>query len=186
MIIVTHNQHKYMEYEEIFSRKGIELEWFNYEYPELQSENLNEIVEFSLKAVSKILNRPFFLEDTGLFIDSLNGFPGPYSSYVQEKIGNPGILKLMEGKVDRRSRFISIIGYYDGKNFHYFEGVLNGYISDSIRGSNGFGYDPIFIPENGERTLAEMSLVEKNSISHRRKALEKFMEFLKNSMESIK
>ncbi|MEM4589535.1 MAG: non-canonical purine NTP pyrophosphatase, partial [Thermoplasmata archaeon] len=98
MIIVTHNQNKYMEYEEMFLEKGMELEWFNYEYPEIQSDSLKEIAEFSMKYVSKLINKPFFLEDTGLFISTLNGFPGPYSSYVQSKIGNKGILKLLEGK----------------------------------------------------------------------------------------
>lgn len=186
MIIVTHNQHKFMEYEDIFSKLGMDLEWYNYEYPELQSEYLRDIVEFSLKHVSRILNKPFFLEDSGLFINSLRGFPGPYSSYVQEKIGNTGILRLMEEMVDRRAMFVSVIGYYDGKNFHYFEGTLEGKISDSIRGNNGFGYDPIFIPDGDRRTLAEMEMGEKNTMSHRRKALNRFLEFLKNSMESIK
>jgi XTP/dITP diphosphohydrolase len=186
MILVTHNQHKFLEYEEIFLRSKIELEWYNYEYPELQSDNLKEIVEFSLKHVSRILNRPFFLEDTGLFIDSLGGFPGPYSSYVQEKIGNMGILRLLEGISNRNARFISLIGYFDGKNFYYFDGTLEGSISYSIRGKSGFGYDPIFIPEKYDKTLAEMSIQEKNSISHRRRALDKLLGYIKNSMESIK
>ncbi len=181
MIIVTHNQHKYLEYEEMLIKKGIELEWYNYEYPEIQSDSLMEIASFSLNYVSRILKNPFFLEDTGLFIDSLNGFPGPYASYVQSSIGNSGIIKLLEGNFNRRAKFVSVIGYFDGENFHFFEGVLEGEISMEIRGKNGFGYDPIFIPEGEKRTLAEMEIHEKNSLSHRKRALDKLLDFLKNS-----
>lgn len=182
MIIVTHNQNKYMEYEEMFFEKGMELEWFNYEYPEIQSDSLKEIAEFSMKYVSKLINKPFFLEDTGLFISTLNGFPGPYSSYVQSKIGNKGILKLLEGADDRNAKFISIIGFFDGKDFHFFEGVLNGQISLEEKGKNGFGYDPIFVPNGKNKTLAEMDISEKNAISHRKNALDKMIDYLRKNI----
>ena len=89
--------------------------------------------------------KPIIIEDDGLFIDSLNGFPGPYSSYVFKTIGNNGILQLL--KHNRQAKFCSIIFYYDNKNSKSFEAKIDGTISKSQHGS-GWGYDPIFIPKN--------------------------------------
>ena len=109
------------------------------------------------------------IEDDGLHIDSLDGFPGPYSSYVQKTIGNQGIINLV--KTDRSAKFVSNIIYHDKYCFKSFEGKLFGTISKSEKG-NGWGFDPLFIPKNQKQTYGE--LTDKNNISHRYKALKKF------------
>lgn len=180
MKIVTHNKHKYLEYRERFEKYSIELEWQNMEYPEIQAETLEYIVKFSIEQLKNQVKPPFFIEDAGLFIDALNGFPGPYSSYVYDKIGNSGILKLMENIDNRRAVFYAVIGYFDGLKIHTFKGEVIGEITLDIRGNNGFGYDPIFRPLSSEKTFGEMEISEKNKYSHRSRAFNLFIEFIKD------
>ena len=112
------------------------------------------------------------VEDSGLFINNLGDFPGVYSSYIQKTIGNDGIIKILEDNKNRQAEYRACsILYQNGK---YFEslGICSGKISTEIRGSNGFGFDPIFIPDSGDgRTFGEMSQSEKDSKSHRGKSL---------------
>jgi XTP/dITP diphosphohydrolase len=119
------------------------------------------------------------LEDSGLFIEALNGFPGVYSAYVFQTIGQMGILRLMEGKRDRDARFESRIALSlpDG-NVELVSGTCTGTIPQTMRGSEGFGFDPVFIPEGDYRTFAEMSIEEKEVHSHRGKALAALRELL--------
>ena len=132
-----------------------------------------------LKLLFQNVKKPLIIEDDGIFIDSLDGFPGPYSSYVFKTIGNEGILNLLKNK--RQAKFVSIITYFDGKTLESFEGKLDGTISKSQKGK-GWGYDPIFIPKNSSKTFAQMN--EKNNISHRYKALKKFSNWYLRKLES--
>lgn len=159
-------------------KAGLRLEWQKSKYVEIQGDTTEEISMDSAQRLAKKITGDFFLEDTGLYIDSLKGFPGPYSSYASQTIGNKGILELLSGN-DRGARFLTVITYCRKGECRQFEGVLEGRISEKITGESGFGFDPVFIPEGQVRTLAEMSVDEKNSISHRSRALEKLIEFLK-------
>jgi XTP/dITP diphosphohydrolase len=147
-------------------------------YPEEQLDSLEEVAKKSAYYVREIIKGDFFLDDSGIFINELKGFPGVYSSYVNKTIGNPGILKLMENARDRSAQFSTCIAYYDG-TVNLFVGKTSGTISTTERGRNGFGFDPIFIPDGYEETYAEMPLEKKNSLSHRFKAANLFLEFLK-------
>lgn len=118
------------------------------------------------------LKTPLIVDDTGFFIDALNGFPGPYAAYVQNTIGNSGVLKLMEGCEDRSARFVTAIAFADAGGVRVFKGTIEGRVAQASRGEGGFGYDPIF--ETGEKTLAEIPLEEKSRISHRARALAAF------------
>ena len=165
----TSNKNKVKEASAILEKFGINLIHYPIERIEIQSDNLEEIATFSLKNVHEKI--PIVIEDAGLFINKFNGFPGPYSSYVLERLGNPGILKLMENVEDRTAKYISAIAYRDETGIHNFKGIVEGSIAFSIRGSNGFGYDPIFIPkEEKGQTFGEMSEQEKNLLSHRSRA----------------
>ena len=125
------------------------------------------------------LKTPLIADDTGVFIDALNGFPGPYAAYVLNTIGNSGVLKLMEGQKDRNARFITAIAFADTNGVRVFTGTIDGRIAQAPRGEMGFGYDPIF--ETGDKTLAEIPLEEKSRISHRARALAAFHDwFLKD------
>ncbi len=165
----TSNQNKVKEAAAVLSFYGIKLKHYPLERVEIQSDNLNEIASYSLKNIKE--NIPIVIEDAGLFIKKFNGFPGPYSSYVLERLGNSGILKLMEKEMERSAKYISALAYRDETGVYNFQGIVEGNISLSIRGDNGFGYDPIFIPNEGDgRTFGEMSEIEKNNLSHRSRA----------------
>lgn len=172
----TSNENKYREATEIFSQYDITVKWLKIKYLEIQSDSLHEIAEWSAKYVYTKYRIPLFIEDTGLFIEALNGFPGPYSSYVMKTLGNEGILKLMANKTDRRAYFLTIVAYIDGETVKLFEGRRNGTISTEKRGTK-WGFDPIFIPEGYSRTYSELGSL-KNKISHRRLAYEKFINWL--------
>jgi len=108
----------------------------------------------------------------------LGGFPGTYSAYVFGTLGCEGILRLIEGQEDRSARFISSIAYVEpDSEVRVFTGIVSGSISHEMRGSGGFGYDPIFVPDGHDRTFAELG-DEKNQLSHRYLALRKFGDFL--------
>jgi len=108
------------------------------------------------------------VEDTGLFIDALNGFPGALAAYVHKSIGLQGILKLLEGVENRKAHFDAAVAYgAPPGRIWVFTGRVYGRISLKEAGSGGFGFDPLFVPEGFDKTFAEMSLEEKSKISHR-------------------
>jgi len=181
MLFITSNEGKFKEAKEVAKLFSVEIEWLKMEYEEIQGNTLEEIATKSAEMLSRIIKRPFFIEDSGLFIESLNGFPGPYSSYVFKTIGNKGILKLLDCVQNRKAYFKAVIAFFDGKDIKIFDGVVYGEIAKEIRGDKGFGFDPIFL--YGDRTFAEMG-EEKNLVSHRRKALEKFFSYLKSTSKS--
>ena len=169
LFFVSSNNHKYQEAKKILEPFGIKLGFFKYELKEIQSDSLMNIASKKAKDAFLKFQKPVIIEDDGLFINSLDGFPGPYSSYVFKTIGNKGILTLL--KNNRKAKFVSIITFCDKKILKSFDGKLDGTISKSQKGK-GWGYDPIFIPKNTRKTFAEIN--NKNELSHRYKALKKF------------
>ncbi len=177
----TGNPHKVEEAKLILRDYNVELMHLNTQRVEIQSSDLVEIAVYSLNQIVKDFKQPVFVEDTGLFINSLNGFPGPFSSYVFKTLGNKGIIKLMKGEADRNALFKTVIAFKesDRDQIKIFIGETLGLISEEIRGV-GWGYDPLFIPLEGDgRTYAEMSLEEKNLLSHRFKALKSLGDYLR-------
>ena len=130
-------------------------------------------------------NYDCFADDTGLEIDELNGDPGVYSARYAgpERNANANMNKVLnelKGKKNRKAKFRTAIALTLNNEEHLFEGEINGYISDGKQGNEGFGYDPIFIPENNTRSFAQMSMQEKGAISHRGRAVKKLVAYLKN------
>lgn len=165
----TSNKNKLREAKEIIGN-SMELKQFEFKHNEIRSDSIEEI---ALEAVEKAylkLQKPVFVEDSGLFIKSLNGFPGTYSAWVQKKIGNKGILDLLKEMGDRKAEFRCCVAYFDGKDRKTFLGSVKGGISTEIRGEGGFGYDPIFIPQGKELTFAQ-SIDLKKALSHRYNAI---------------
>ena len=151
---------------------------------EIQSESPQEIAHKSVINAYKCAELPIFVEDAGLFIDELGGFPGPYAAYAYKTIHNSGILRLMQDTKNRHATFKSVIAYLDETLHepHIFEGDAEGEITGTERKTidkAAFGFDPIFQPIGSRKTFAEMSIEEKNGFSHRAKALYKFVEWLK-------
>jgi XTP/dITP diphosphohydrolase len=183
LYFITGNKGKVLESKKKFSEIGIKIIQKDLGYPEIQAENLEDVALFGAKNVLKKFDKPFILEDAGLFINSLDGFPGVYSAYVFYTIGCKGILKLMHNVDDknRNAAFKSVYVYAKpGKKPKLFLGECLGAISFEERGDNGFGYDPIFIPKNSSKTFAEMNTDEKNILSHRGRSLDKLLDFFKN------
>ncbi len=181
MIFVTSNRGKVREAERYFSPLGVRIIQRKIEYPEIQADSLEEVARFGIGWLRDKLEAPFFLDDSGLFIGALGGFPGVYSAYVYRTLGNDGILKLLEGVENRKAYFQSVVAYYDGE-LHIFTGRTAGRITREKRGTGGFGFDPIFQPEGFSKTFAEMTTEEKNRISHRGRAFKAFSEWLKENL----
>jgi XTP/dITP diphosphohydrolase len=159
---VTSNKGKFAEASNIIQ----DLSQKNIGYTEIQADTLEEVAAFGINEVMERLAGPVMLEDAGLFIEALKGFPGVYSAYVQKTIGNDGILKLMNGVENRKAFFKSVVVYAEpGMNPKMFQGLVYGNIGFEARGTKGFGYDPIFFV--GETSLGEMEISQKNKISHR-------------------
>jgi XTP/dITP diphosphohydrolase len=178
IIFVTGNPHKVREAGDILSHVGIEVSQNNCGYPELQEDELEPIASFGARWAADKLDNEVMVDDSGLFIEALGGFPGPYSAYDFDTLGNERILKLMEGETNRRAVFKCVIGYCrPGKEPYLFSGEVAGEITNESRGSGGFGYDPIF--EVGGATFGEMGEEEKNRLSHRYAALTEFAQWLK-------
>lgn len=127
-----------------------------------------------------------FADDTGLEIEALGGEPGVYSArYAGPERDNDAnidlVLQKLEGKEDRSARFRTVITWVQEDLVRQFEGIVEGEILKERAGSKGFGYDPVFRPEGEERSFAQMSMEEKNNISHRGRALKKFVDFLRGA-----
>ncbi|MDA4130254.1 MAG: RdgB/HAM1 family non-canonical purine NTP pyrophosphatase [Thaumarchaeota archaeon] len=141
---------------------------------EIQNLDLEEIANTAVSLIISQSKKPIFVEDSGLFIHHLNGFPGPYSSFVFETIGVDGILKLMEEAKTRKAEFRSSVAFgMNGKWLATFSSATEGTIQLKPRGTNGFGFDPIFVPMWTSKTFSEMELKEKTVYSHRAKAISK-------------
>ena len=189
LIIASQNQNKLVEFKKIlgdkinlFSLSDIGL---NQEIPE-NEKTIKKNAMFKAKFVNTQTGKNVFADDTGLEIDSLNGEPGVYSARYSGVERNSDknielVLTKLKNKTNRNSRFKTIISLIiDGKSVN-FEGVVEGKITEEKRGSNGFGYDPIFQPNGYASTFGEMSLKEKNKISHRSIAINKMVQYLKEN-----
>ena len=184
---ITGNNSKFNEIEKLFQKEDIsyELKQNTIKTTEVQASSVKEVAIFKLNSVRGKMNNSYFIEDAGFFVDKpLNGLPGVYSKYVLNTIGNKGILNLIKDHNDTKAHFKAVIAlYFQPLNETLiFEGVVEGKIAKNIRGRGGFGFDPIFIPkEFPNRTFAELSIEEKNLISHRGKAWRKLVGVLKEN-----
>jgi len=189
IMFITGNSNKFKEVARIFHNENLNysLEQLNLEPTEIQADTIKDVALFKLNSIKEQINNSCFVEDAGFFVDKpLMGFPGVYSSYVYKTIGNNGILKLIDDFEDTKAHFQAVIVLYFKplNEILTFEGEIEGKISQNIRGKEGFGFDPIFIPDiNPDKTFAELSMTEKNKISHRGQALRKLISFLKKNME---
>ncbi len=182
LYFVTKNKGKYIEVSELAKEYSIDINMLNIEKLEIQSDDVREIALFSARWVAGKVDKstPIVVEDAGLFIEVLNGFPGPYSSYVYKTLGVNGTLKLLEGVENRRAFFKAVaVLEHPELGEHVFEGIVYGRIAYKPKGSRGFGFDPIFIPDGEEKTFAELAPSEKNKYSHRARAFRKLFEWIR-------
>lgn len=189
LLFATHNAHKVEEIREAIGKNfqiiDLTEAGINIEIPET-----HDTIEANASEKSWFIYRltgiNCFSDDTGLEVESLGGEPGVHSArYAGEnKSFEKNIEKLlskMKYHSNRKARFKAVISLVINRNEYLFEGICKGRITDAPRGTGGFGYDPVFVPEEENRTFAEMSLKEKNRFNHRRKAVDKLVAFLQNS-----
>ncbi len=167
---MTSNEAKFREVSLLLEGRGVELDLLRTEYPEIQADRLEDVVDAALGWLAPIYGDELVVDDSGLFVRGLAGFPGVYSSFVYRTLGCGGILRLLEDVPDRGATFQTVLGLRKGGENHLFGGKIGGTIAQEPRGSEGFGFDPIFVPEGSSRTFAQMTPAEKNAVSHRGRA----------------
>ena len=188
LIFGTHNQNKVEEISKILPSgyiiKSLTDLNFNSEIEE-SGTTLEENALIKATTIFNIFKKDCFADDSGLMVNALGGRPGVFSARYagNKKIAKDNTNKLLselKGVEDRRALFKTVIALILEGNKYLFEGVIKGEISTSPKGQDGFGYDPIFIPEKYELTFAQLTMHEKNKISHRSRAFKKLIEFLKS------
>ncbi|WP_414846819.1 RdgB/HAM1 family non-canonical purine NTP pyrophosphatase [Chryseobacterium sp. IT-36CA2] len=186
LLVATHNEHKKEEIQQILGSDCVVKSLTDYNIHE-------EIVEdgdsFHANALIKAkycfekTGVPSLGDDSGLVVESLDGRPGIFSArYAGDHDFAKNIEKVLEemqGVENRKAYFVTVLCYYDENGAQYFEGRVHGNLLTENKGFKGFGYDPIFVPVGYDRTFAEMEPADKNKISHRKQALDLFMDFLK-------
>lgn len=190
LLASTHNPHKISEFREIlgdrFTVIGLGEIGFDEDIPETGT-TLEENALIKVRYIKdKVADLNCFADDTGLEVKALGGEPGVYSARWAGENCSPKdnvrkLLKLMEGKTDRRARFRTVIALIIDGEEHIFSGEVNGTIATAPAGKEGFGYDPVFIPDGWNKTFAQASPYEKNSVSHRGRALKKMIDFLNDN-----
>lgn len=189
IVFATSNQNKVNEVRSMLPA-GIEIQslkdiGFTDELPETQDTIEGNSLQ-KAETLGKALGIPCFAEDTGMEVEALNGEPGVYSArYAGEHASYEDnvnkVLANLHGQTNRRARFKTVITYYNKGQYVQFEGITHGNLLETPIGTNGFGYDPIFVPDGAHKTYAEMTLDEKNTYSHRKKSFVGFANHLVQS-----
>lgn len=188
IVFATNNRHKLREIREILGDtvdvRGLDEIGCHEEIPET-AETLEGNAEIKARFVAERFGCDCFADDTGLEVEALGGAPGVYSARYAGEGCVPAdnvakLLDAMAGRTDRRARFRTVIALLRDGRLTLFEGIVNGAIATHPAGSDGFGYDPVFVPEGDTRTFAEMTHEEKNAISHRGRAMAKLVGYLRS------
>ncbi len=175
LYFVTGNENKLNEVKSIL---GADVQGHNLDLREIQSVNLEPIAQYKARQAYDVLKKPVVVEDTGLFINSLNGFPGALIKWMLKSLSLEDICRMMRYfGYDHTAVAKTVVCYYDGTNLETFAGEVQGIIVFEPRGDKNFGWDPIFSPLDTGKTFAEMSLEEKNKYSMRRIAFEKLKDY---------
>jgi len=192
IIFATGNKNKIAEANDLLGElghtvQGLIIDGKKPNFIEPQSDNLLEVALSKIsQARSMIKNTDLegsaiLVEDSGLFIDSINNFPGVFSSFIHDSIGVSGILKLLKGSINRDAEYRAVTILDLQGNRWTTNGICRGKIAELEIGENGFGFDPIFIPSQGDgRTFSQMSQKEKSTLSHRSNSLRGLLESLKH------
>jgi non-canonical purine NTP pyrophosphatase (RdgB/HAM1 family) len=152
------------------ARIGFDVERLDVDLPEPQALDPSEIVAAKARSAYALLERPVLVEDSGLAVEAWGGFPGALVKWLEKSAGVAALAKMLDGFPDRSATAICAIAYCDGGEVVSARGEVSGSIAPSPRGSGGFGWDTIFVPDGGSRTFAEMAPAEKDRVSHRRRA----------------
>lgn len=156
LVLVSSNSLKIAELKKLLEPE-FEIETLQAEYPEIQHDDPCEITKTAAKVLAEKLKKTVVVEDSGMFVEALKGFPGPWTKYSHFTIGNAGIIRLMKGAKNRKASYKSAIGVCGpGKEPLCFLGIEDGRIAEKVRGTKGWGQDPIFIPKGSQKTYGEI------------------------------
>lgn len=175
----TKNKHKFGEVKAILAEFGLNAKQLKIDKIEPRGESVESIAKNSAKIIAEKVKLPIILEDTGVFFEAYNNFPGPLPKFIFESIGYEGIMRLLNEK-SRNAYFKTVAGYCEpGKEAVLFEGIMKGKITEKVFNlkKDLMPYERIFVPEGYRKTLSDLSRDEKNRISHRSKAFRKFGEW---------
>lgn len=192
LIFATNNQHKLTEIQQLtdncFDIKSLKQLGCTEDIPET-ADTLEGNALLKASYIYETYAKDCFADDTGLEVECLNGRPGVYSArYASDahdfEANIDKLLKEMKGATNRKARFRTVIALILKGEVHYFEGVVNGQIISERKGNEGFGYDPVFLPDGSDKTYAQMPVSEKNKTSHRARAVRKLVDFLNHQKTS--
>lgn len=184
---VTGNKGKLSEARTHLERAGVRVRAAKATPVEPQATNLRDVAVAKAESVRGRVKVPYFVEDAGFFIPALNDFPGVFSAHAYDTIGCKGILRLLTTRHARSARFEAVVALVEGAGPpRIFEGVVMGRVPARQRGDQGFGFDPIFVPEGGRKTFAQMGAQAKNQVSHRARALDALASYFKRPNASRK
>lgn len=177
IVFVTQNLNKVEDAKKLLPE--FEIEHIDFEVPEIQSLDPKEIAEYKIKFAYDKVQKPCFVMDASLFLDCLNGFPGPFIKwYFKHTVGADKTCEIAKLFNQFGCKWTTVLAYFDGKETHFLEEAVNGKLPEKPRGSNGYEWDVIFIPEGDKRTFAEMTFDEKQSYAVTKKLMERFKELL--------
>lgn len=180
---VSSNSNKVKEAEAIL---GIPLEIAHLEIDEIQSLEIEDVVTKKAQAAYEIIKQPLIVDDVTFEVDVWNGFPGPFIKYLREAGGNELLLRMLKNETNRSVTAKAAIGYHDGEKVTVLIGEVKGTLTSEERGEDGWGFDPIFIPEGYDKTFAELGTEEKNKLSHRYRGLMKLKNYVTNHVTANK
>lgn len=174
-VFISGNQHK-----ADYLRKWLDMpvEHQSVDLDELQSLSLKTVVEHKVKQAYDIVKKPVLVEDVGFTFEALGRLPGPLIKWFLEELGTEGLTRLASG-LDHQKAHVSIMyAWYDGMHMHFFENHVQGTVAPEPRGTNGFGWNAVFIPDGSDKTYAEMTDEEVRPFSVRAQAIEQLKAFL--------
>jgi XTP/dITP diphosphohydrolase len=176
LVFVTGNENKVKEAQAIL---GFPIEIYSAEFDEIQDLDVEKVVRKKTQTAFEKVQKPLIVDDAGLYVNVWNGFPGSFVKYLKDYAGLDRMQKWLELEDDNSVTVVAAVGYHDGETIHTFRGEVTGKFVRP-RGEGGWGFDKYIIPTELDKTWGEVSEEEKNRTSHRRRALEKFSQFLEN------
>ncbi|VVB57310.1 Non-canonical purine NTP pyrophosphatase [uncultured archaeon] len=183
IFLLTSNRHKLEEANAILKPYNLKLIQKPAKGIEIQSDSVEEVARVCAQNAYRVLRVPLIVEDSGLFVQALRGFPGVYSAAIYTQVGCEGILRLLAQERQRSARFVCALAYADRNGVRVFRGVVHGRISPRVYRGAGFGYDPIFIPMGYSKPFSALPDV-KAKLSHRARAFESFGRFMANKAKT--
>lgn len=181
IIFATTNKNKIREAQEIL---GVKINGIELDIDEIQSLEPEKVIRKKAYDAYKIYKKPVLVEDTSLFFKAWKNLPGVFIDYFLKSVGIKGLIKMLSAKKNRGAVAITYLAIFNGKKYIVLEGKVRGKIAMEPRGKNGFGWDPIFIPDKFFKTFAEMDSTEKNKISMRKKAFVKLRKKIEKKMSA--